>query len=158
MGKILHFWRRLSAREQVIMGGGVGLLVIVILVFYVWQPLEKERARLRASLPRLRVAAEKIRADVAEVPKLKRDEKPVLVAGGLREMVEQAASADGLQVTQANAEGNNKLNVTLTAVAFDGWAKWLAALQIQKGIRLDSCRIEALPQPGMVKVQAVLTR
>jgi general secretion pathway protein M len=157
MEKILHFWRRLSTREQVIVGGGVTLIVLIFLVFYVWQPLEKTRARLRTSLPKLREEAQQLRANVLEVPKLKSAVRPVS-PDGLREIVEQTASSLGLQVTQANAEGNNKLNVTLTAVAFDGWVKWLAALQTQKGIRLDSCRIEALPQPGMVKVQAVLAR
>lgn len=158
MEKILHFWRRLSAREQVIVGGGVGLLVMVALAFYVWLPLEKERVRLRASLPGLRDEAQQMRANMTEVPKLKSAVKPVLPGDGLRGMVEQAASSHGLQVTQANPEGNNKLSVTLTAVVFDGWVKWLAALQAQHGVRLESCRVDVLPQPGMVKVQAVLAR
>ena len=158
MEQIRQFWRRLSAREQVIVGAGAGLLVIVLLVFYVWQPLEKERARLRASLPKLRIAAQQMRVDAVAVPKLKSTAKPVPLAGGLREIVEQTASAHGLQVSQASLEGNGKLNITLAAVPFDSWVKWLATLQAQHAIRLNTCRIDGLPQPGMVKVQAVLSR
>lgn len=158
MEQIRQFWRRLSAREQTIVGGGAGLLVIVLLVFYAWQPLEKERARLRASLPGLRAEAQQMRVDAVGVPKLKSAAKPALLAGGLKEIVEQAASAHGLQVTQASLEGNGKLNVTLAAVSFDGWVKWLATLQAQQAIRLDTCRVDALPQPGMVKVQAVFVK
>jgi len=76
----------------------------------------------------------------------------------LRDAAEQTASAHGLQLSQANPEGNGKLNVTLAAVPFDGWVKWLATLQVQQAIRLDTCRVEALPQPGMVKVRVVLSR
>lgn len=158
MEQISQFWRRLSAREQAIVGSGAGLLVVILLAFYVWQPLEKGRARLRASLPKLRIVAQQMRVDAVAVPKLKSTAKPAPLAGGLRETVEQAASAHGLQMTQAHLEGNGKLNVSLAAVPFDAWVKWLATLQEQQSIRLDSCRVEALPQPGMVKVQAVLSR
>lgn len=158
MEPILRFWRHLSVREQVIVGSGAGLLVIVLLVFYVWQPLEKERARLRASLPKLRITARQMRVDAVAVPKLKSASKPAPLAGGLRETVEQLASAYGLQVSQANPEGNGKLNVSLATAPFDGWVKWIAALQAQQAIRLDACHVDALPQSGMVKVQAVLSR
>lgn len=158
MEQLRQFWRRLSAREQVIAGGGASLLVITLLVFYVWQPVEKERTRLRAGLPGLRTEARQMRVDAVAVPKLKSTAKPAPLAGGLKETVEQAASAHGLQVAQINPEGNAKLSVTLAAVPFDGWVKWLATLQAQHAIRLDTCRVDALPQPGMVKVQAVLVK
>ena len=158
MEPILRFWQRLSAREQVIVGSGAGLLVIILLVFYVWQPLEKERTRLRASLPKLRILAQQMRADADAVPKLKSTAKPAPLAGGLKEVVEQAASAHGLQLTQVNPEGSGKLNLSLATVPFDAWVKWLATLQAQQSIRLDACRVEAVPQAGMVKVQAVLSR
>lgn len=158
MEQIIQFWRRLSASEQAIMGGGAGLLLIILLVFYVWQPLEKERTRLRASLPGLRVEAQQMRVDAVTVPKLKSTTKPAPLAGGLREIVEQAASGHRLQLSQLDPEANGKLNIMLAAVPFDAWVKWLAILQAQQSIRLDTCRVEALPQPGMVKVQAVLSR
>lgn len=157
MEQIRQFWQRLSAREQTIVGGGTGLLVIILLVFYVWQPLEKERTRLRASLPGIRAEAQQMRVDALAVPKLKSTAKPAALAGGLKEIVEQAASTHGLQVSQANPEGNGKLSMSLAAVPFDAWVKWLATLQAQQ-VRLDTCRVEALPQSGMVKVQAVLSR
>ena len=99
-----------------------------------------------------------MRVDALAVPKLKSTAKPAAHAGGLKEIVEQAASTHGLQVSQANPEGNGKLTISLAAVPFDAWIKWLATLQAQQSIRLDTCRVEALAQPGMVKVQAVLSR
>lgn len=158
MEQIRQFWRRLSTREQMIVGGGTALLAIILLVFYVWQPLEKERTRLRASLPGMRAEAQKMRVDALAVPKLKSAAKPEPLAGGLKEMVEQAASAQRVQVTQVNTQGNGKLGVTLAAVPFDAWVKLLATLQTQQAIRLDTCRVEALPQSGMVKVQVVLVK
>ena len=158
MMESIPFWRRLSSREQMAMSGGAGLLVVVLLVFYVWQPLEKERTRLRTSLPTLRLEAQQMRVDAAEVPRLNSTAKPSSNAGGLRAAVEQAASVHGLQVTQVSSEGTNKLSITLAVAPFDSWVKWLAALQAQYAIRLESCRVDALSQAGMVKVQAVLVR
>jgi type II secretory pathway component PulM len=106
----------------------------------------------------MRVEAQQMRVDALAVPKLKSAAKPASLAGGLKEMVEQAASAQGLQVTQASPQGNGKLGVTLAVVPFDAWVKWLATLQTQQAIRLDTCRVEALQQTGMVKVQAVLIK
>lgn len=159
MEPILQFWRRLSMREQWILGSGSGLLLLVLLVFYVWQPLDKARTNLRASLPKLRIEAEKMRAEVAEVSRLKAMVgKPNVAQVGIRESLEQSAAALGIRVTQSNPEGNNKLNVTFSEVPFDGWVKWLGTLQTQQRIRLESSRIESLPQPGMVKVQAVFAQ
>ncbi|MFZ1909833.1 MAG: type II secretion system protein GspM, partial [Burkholderiales bacterium] len=47
--------------------------------------------------------------------------------------------------------------VTLGAVRFDSWLRWVADLQAQN-VRLAACRIEAMSAPGMVSVHATLRR
>ena len=43
------------------------------------------------------------------------------------------------------------------AVAFADWLDWIASLGSQQ-VRLYACRIEALPEAGMVGVTATLQR
>jgi general secretion pathway protein M len=51
----------------------------------------------------------------------------------------------------------NRVVVAFGAVAFADWLGWVASLGSQQ-VRLSACRIEALPEPGMVGVTATLQR
>jgi type II secretory pathway component PulM len=44
----------------------------------------------------------------------------------------------------------------LPQVAFDEWIDWLGELQTSQGVRVESARIEATDDAGMVSVDAVL--
>ena len=52
-----QFWKQASPRERWLIGGGFGLLLVVVLIFYVWQPVGRDRQKLRATLPQLRANA-----------------------------------------------------------------------------------------------------
>jgi type II secretory pathway component PulM len=41
---------------------------------------------------------------------------------------------------------------------FDAWLAWMENLQRELGIRLEACRISALDQPGMVRLEAIFSR
>ena len=38
---------------------------------------------------------------------------------------------------------------------FDAWLAWIGNAQRELGIRVDACRISALDQPGMVRLEAI---
>ena len=153
------FWTQINSRERLVIVGGALLLLIVIVYFYLWQPLSQERLRLRASLPQLKLSAAQMRANVDEVTRLKANlNQAPQSAQSLRTLLEQSAAAYKLRdnLSQINTEGDNRIRLRLGSVPFDDWIQWLAQLQTQYRIRLESCRVEGLPQPGMVKVDAVL--
>lgn len=153
------FWMQASPRERWLIGGGFGLLLIVVLVFYVWQPIVHDRQKLRASLPQLREKAEQMRLNAAEVVRLKTlPTSASLPNGGMRGAVERSAVAFKLRgsMSQISVEGDGRISISMSTVPFDSWVRWLGHLQEQYRIRLESCRVEALPQPGMVRIKVVL--
>ncbi|GAO34651.1 general secretion pathway protein M [Sulfuricella sp. T08] len=157
--RVQQFWMQASPMERWLIGGGFGLLLVVVLVFYVWQPLVHDRQKLRANLPQLRVSAEQMRLNAAEVVRLKTLPSSASMAnGGIRGAVENSAAAFKLRdsLSQVSVEGDGRISITMATVPFDNWVRWLGHLQEQYRIRLESCRVEALPQPGMVRIKAVL--
>ena len=152
------FWKQASPQERWIIGGGFGLLLVVVLVFYVWQPLVRDRQKLRTSLPQLRLNAEQVRLNAAEVVKLKALPAPALMPSGIRGVVETSAAFFKLRESlgQVNVEGDERISISMTKASFDSWIRWLGHLQEQYRIRLESCQVEALPQPGLVNIKAVL--
>jgi general secretion pathway protein M len=154
-----QFWMQASPRERWLIGGGSGLLLVVVLIFYVWQPIARDRQKLRANLPQLRTNAEQVRLNAAEVARLKTlPASAALPKGGIRGAVESSAAAFKLRdsMSQVSMEGDGRITLSMAAVPFDNWVRWLGHLQEQYRIRLESCRVEALPQPGMVRIKAVL--
>lgn len=154
-----QFWKQAPPRERWIIGGGFGLLLVVVLVFYVWQPLVRDRQKLRANLPQLRLNAEQVRLNAAEVNKLKAlPASAELPNGGIRGVVETSATAFKLRESlgQVIVEGNERISISMTIVSFDSWVRWIGNLQEQYRLRLESCQVEALPQPGLVNIKAVL--
>lgn len=154
-----HFWKQASPRERWLIGGGFGLLLLVVLIFYVWQPVDRDRQKLRANLPQLRANAEQMRLNAAEVVRLKTlSSSASLPNGGIRSAVEKSAETFKLRdsMSQVSMEGDGRISILMATVSFDAWVRWLGHLQEQYRIRLESCRVEALPQPGMVRIKAVL--
>ena len=154
-----QFWQQASPRERWLIGGGFGLLLVVVLIFYVWQPVGRDRQKLRATLPQLRANAEQMRLNAAEVVRLKTlPSSAALPNGGIRGAVEASAAAFKLRdsISQVSVESDGRISISMSTVPFDNWVRWLGHLQEQYRIRLESCRVEALPQPGMVRIKAVL--
>jgi len=154
-----QFWQQASPRERWLIGGGFGLFLVAVLVFYVWQPVVRDRQKLRVILPQLRVNAEQLHLNAAEVVGLKTlPSSASLPNGGIRGAVEESAAAFKLRdsMNQVSVEGDGRISISMATVPFDNWVRWIGHLQEQYRIRLESCRVEALPQPGMVRIKAVL--
>lgn len=154
-----QFWMQASPRERWLIGGGFGLLLVAVLFFYVWEPVARDRQKLRTNLPQLRTNAEQMRLNAAEVVRLKTlPASAALPKGGIRGAVENSAAAFKLRdsMSQVSVEGDGRISIAMASVPFDNWVRWLGHLQEQYRIRLESCRVEALPQPGMVRIKAVL--
>lgn len=159
MNRALEYWRARSRREQQILGLGGLLIVAVLLVLYVIAPLNKERTRVRAALPGLRLEAAAFDAAALEVNRL----KPLVGAsaqiGDMQSTLRDSAVAMQIDAgALAIAQGApGRARVTLERVPFDRFARWIDALQRNHKLRLNSALIRALPETGMVAVEAELT-
>ncbi|TCV83416.1 type II secretion system protein GspM [Sulfurirhabdus autotrophica] len=157
--KIQMYWKSLPLRERWLLGVGFFALFTVILVFYIWQPMNQARYKLRANLPQLKANAQQMQLNALEVARIK--SLPVvapLPIGNVKEVLEHSAEKFNLmnERTFINVDSAGRISIEMENVSFDGWIKWLGNLQEQNRILVESCLIEGVAQPGLVKVKAKL--
>ena len=153
-------WVSRAARERQTLAFAAWVLLPLFAYLLLWQPAHTALTKLRASVPVMRIQAEQLRVQAAEVAMLRHRPSPaVLDASALKSAVE--ASADRQQMRAAIstlvAQEPNAVRVTLASVSFEQWLRWLRVLQQEQHVRAESVSIAALPQAGMVKISATLT-
>lgn len=156
--QLIQFWRSRAPRERVVLGGGTALLVVALGYAYGWLPMQREAAQLRAALPQLRVQAQQLQQDAQEATRLRSRPAAAQAGGNLATLIDQRATAAGLRdrVEAITPQDAGRVRVVLPEVAFDAWLGWLGELQASHGVRVESARVEAAGEAGMVRVDAVL--
>lgn len=150
------WWRQLAQRERLLIGwGGTGLL-LALAYAYVWLPLDVERHKLRAALPTLRSAASQMRAQADEAARLRGATVAAPSGAALRGAVQAAVGDAGKgKNSQLESLDENHVAVSWPSISFDAWAALVSQLQTDARVRLESVAVDTLPEPGMVRVQAV---
>lgn len=156
--QLIQFWRSRAPRERVVLAGGSALLVLALGFAYGWLPMQRDAAQLRKALPPLRAQARQLQQDTEEAKRLRARPALAREGGSLAAVIEQRATAGGLreQIESITPQDAGRVRVALPEVAFDAWIGWLGELQASHGVRVESTRIDAGEEPGMVKVEAVL--
>ena len=153
-------WNGRAARERRAIVVGALALSPLLVYFLLWQPAHVASAKLRASVPAMRAQAAHLRTQAVEAETLRHHPRPaVLDADALKKAVEESAMRHQMRdaITSLDAQQPNAVRITLAAVSFEQWLNWLRNLQQEQHIRAESVGIAALPQAGMVKVNATLT-
>ncbi len=151
------FWAERSLRERTVLAGAGALVLATVLYALLWDPGLEARKRLSATLPRLRAQVEDMRLQKKEVELLRRTPGITSPNADLRALLRASVERSPLQrsVERIEWRTNDRVLVAASAVEFDQWLDWVRALQRELGVRLDSCEISALAQPGQVRVEAV---
>jgi len=155
---LIQFWRSRAPRERLVLAGGPALLILAVLYAYVWLPMQREVAQLRLALPPLREQARQLQQDAAEVGRLKALPAVSREAGNLARVVEQRAIAAGQleRIESITPQGVGQVRVVLPQVGVEAWIALLGELQAGDGVHVESIRIQAGDETGMVSVDAVL--
>jgi general secretion pathway protein M len=151
-----EFWGERSARERALIAGGAAAVVLVALYLFLWQPGLAASRRLSAALPNSRAQVELMRAQQAEIAVLRKSGGDALKGGDLRASLEAslARTPFAKSVQRIEASSAERATVAVVSASFDDWLRWVAAAQRESGARLERCSIAALPEPGMVRVDA----
>lgn len=137
------------------------LAIILGVTLYLWLVTEADRARaqLRASVPALQAQAVRLEQQASEHERLRAAPPPAASSIDLSTLVQTQVDAAGLSHTLVSIDSadDNQVRVVFSAVPFADWLDWAAAMQLQQ-VRFDGGRIEALPEPGMVRVTGAFIR
>ena len=149
------FWRDRSERERNVIGAGAFLLALASAYAYAWLPVTRERDRLLASVPQLRDAAQAMERDAEELDRLKAATRPA--PRDIKAAIEQSAAVSGLRpaIAEVAPLGADRARVVIQSVRGADWFSWVARLQTEPSVRLESARVAALGGGDAVKVEAV---
>ena len=158
MNAITHAWQARSRSERrtlALIGGVVALLLVIGLV---WLPLERTRARLAAEMPVLRGSLDALQRDADEVKRLRALPAAGSAGSVASPLATLATNGGGLAGAQMAVLDDKRVRLTGADVSFAGLLEWLRNAQATHGMRVDSARLDALPAPGRVRAELVLSR
>jgi type II secretory pathway component PulM len=75
------------------------------------------------------------------------------LAALLRASAAQAPFASAIE--RIEGLSGSKVRMQAGPLPFDAWLAWIENVQRELGIRVDACRISALDQPGMARLEAI---
>jgi len=155
MNAIGQAWNARSRSERRTLALAAGVVAILLVVALVWLPLERARTRLSAELPRLRASIDALQRDADEVKRLR-----ALPAAGATPspLATLATNGGGLAGSQMVVLDDKRVRLTGADVSFAALLEWLRNAQAPHGMRVDSARLDALPAPGRVRAEMVLSR
>jgi general secretion pathway protein M len=157
MDKLSAWFQAQSLRDQRL-AAGAGIVLVIILIFGIFIPLDSSVARARArvlhkqaDLAWMRSVAPQLAAAGAAVtaPASQRS-LIVVIDTSARE------SSLGSALNSSEPSGPGALRVRLDKAPFDTLAQWLARLSQQNGIHVETASIDAAGPPGLVNAGIVL--
>jgi len=159
LGAATAIWRESSPRERTVLLAGGALALAAALYVFLWEPGLAARKSLSVSLPHLRAQLEDMRRQRAEIAAVRKEVAAAPRQGDLATLLRASAAqtpfAAALERIEALPDG--KVRIQAGSVPFGAWLTWIESLQRQMGIRVASCRISALEQPGFVRLDASFT-
>jgi general secretion pathway protein M len=149
-------WTRRNPAERRYIAMGALAVGAVLVVALVWLPLERARTRLAADLPRLRAEVAALQRDAEEVKRLRA--LPASNPSSASPLASLATNGGGLAGAQLAVLDERRVRITGADVSFAGLLEWLRNAQATHGVRVESARLDALPAPGRVRAELVLSR
>lgn len=159
LNSLRDHWSRLAPGERrLAMIGGVVVCIALFFVLF-WLPLQNELSRLRVSVPEEHAQLQRMRSQAASIAPLRGRKGTKPAAGTLLSVVEQSASARNLRsfISRIEAVGGNSVQLTLDAVSFNSLLSWLADLQDNYALRVESTSLDAHTAPGTVNAKLKLS-
>jgi general secretion pathway protein M len=156
---LARLWHSRAPRERSLVAAGLVVLAAMLVVALVWLPLERTRARLAAELPGLRASIVALQRDADEVKRLRAVSATIPAnPAPLAPLIAANAWARELPGVQLSVPDEKHVRLAGEDIGFSALLDWLATAQAAHGLRVESARIEALPQPGRVRAELTLAR
>jgi general secretion pathway protein M len=152
-------WDSRPVREQRALAAGAAVLAPFIFYFMLWQPAHDGVARLQKSLPLMRLQAELMQRQAAEVDALRQRAQPAMLnPTAMKTALENSAEAYQLRGAIQSLElmEPNGVRIAFSSVSYAKWLEWMRSLQRDHHIRVDTLSVVALQTEGMVKINATL--
>ncbi|GEM_PF-1282273 len=157
-------WLTLSGREQVVLGCG-GLLVLIILMYqFLYRPAHIAKATMQNNIGDLRSNLVWLREQVEHGVEGGGQTSTVNNAGegqSLVAVLESVARANNLEgsIQQLTpGDSDNQVRLVLDNASFNSWVKWVSELEQKYGVIVESATVERLSNPDTAEIRMQLRR
>ena len=119
------WWQGRSGREQVLLGGMLGLLLLCIGWFGIWDSAQAGRALAEERLSQAVLARD---GATRQVRWLKENDTPLASTAPIADVVTGSANEIGFVLFRSQSEGPNRLTVEIASARSQALFAWLAQL------------------------------
>ena len=154
--QLKQYWNARSRKERFLLWVAGAALLAALLYLVLLEPGLAARKQLAAALPRMRAQAEDMQQQQKEIVLLRKKLGAVSQRADLKALLQSSVALTSFvnALERLDAVSGDKALMLAAPVVFDDWLAWTENLQREFGIRLDTCRISALDQAGMVRIEA----
>lgn len=151
-----RFWSRCSVRQRLLMGIAAAAVLLALVYSVTLGSGRIARQQLAARVPVMRAQVDDMQRQRQEILQLRKRLDAALQRPNVKSLLETSAERTSFARSVERIEGtvDGKVNVRMAPVVFDDWLAWTESLQRDFGVRIDTCRISALGQPGLVRIEA----
>lgn len=154
------WWETLSARERLLVIGGLGLTLALLGYALVWEPFRTSHRQLQQRVAEQRADLIWMRQAAREVKRLSGNAgtSPTRDGRSLLTLVDQTARAAGLAsaLKRVAPQGEDKLSAQLDEVEFDKLIPWLGMLEHDHRIAIVNLSIDRANAIGLVNARVIL--
>jgi general secretion pathway protein M len=156
-----EWFQGLGSREQLLVGAGAIVVLLLLVYVLVWSPLGEGYATMKTRVGAQRDTAAWMVQGAQTLQQLKRRAPAVRSLGGksLLATADSTARANGLGpfLKRVEPEGSQNVRVWLENASFDLVVKWLGALGTTYGIETDSASMERVAgEAGKINARLTL--
>ena len=156
-----EWFQGLGSREQMLLGAGALVLVLLLIYGLIWAPLGKGYNTMKTRVSAQRDTAEWLEQGAQTLRQLKRRAPAARGLGGksLLAMADSTARSNGLgpSLKRVEPEGSRNVRVWLEDASFDLVVKWLGTLRTSYGIETDTATMERVAdETGKINARLTL--
>jgi general secretion pathway protein M len=156
-----QWWLERNPRERLILMGGAGAAVLIVLIMFVWLPLQRGTTELRGAVAeKTRMLADLRRAQALGASGATGDVS-LAATQSLIGLVASTAQSHELVFTRTAPDttaGADAIRVSFESAKFDDLVAWIEMLERDYGVTVDSFSVNGAQNPGLVTGQTFLRR
>jgi type II secretory pathway component PulM len=156
-----QWWFDRDPREQLILAAGAVVVAAIIVVGFIWRPLQGGATELRSAVAeKTRVLADLRRAESLGTTDVNGG-APVRSTQSLIGLIASTGQSHELVFTRTAPEttgGADAIRVSFEGAKFDDLVAWLTMLEHDYGVAVDSFTVNGARDPGLVTGQTFLRR
>jgi len=154
-----ELWARYSAREKLIVGLALLVLIVILLHSQVIEPYQERVVELRNEIEQQRDDLEWMKSAIATMPAAGTMPVSDDIDGTLASFIDQAVRSQGLsgQLSQMSPVGADEIRMRYADVDFNRLVGFIARVNAS-GLKIKDIRVSAGDNAGIVDCSLVLVR